>query len=186
MSPSSADPCAVPEGGEMRTRCLAVRAVLGQLPRRHQLGDGQQLQARTADPAQSRAPVPAHHRGAGHRRRHVLRPAAADHAADHRQPVPGHPDRGVRDGRQPGAIDHRIDPRAVRGHAPRAGRGPVAPHPRAHPRSVRRAGLVVQLDGRQHRGTARAEGGQGAPAAGTADRARHPDLAAAIGDAAPR
>ena len=50
-------------------------------------------------------------------------------------------------------------------------------------RPVRRACLVVQLDGRDHRGIARAEGRQGAAPAGTATGARHPDLAPAVRDA---
>ena len=50
-------------------------------------------------------------------------------------------------------------------------------------RSARRAGAVVQLDDREHRGSAPAGGGEEAARGGAAHRARDPDVAAAAGAA---
>ena len=139
-------------------------------------------QPRVGQPRHPRQParhLRAHLVGAEPHPRDEHRRADAVRARLHRRAVPGHRVRRLHHGAGAGALDHRIDSRALPRHrAGAAGRFRPS-HSAAQPRSARRAGRVVQHDDVEHRGPAAAGGREAAPRGGAAHRPRDPDVAAA-------
>ncbi len=121
--------------------------------------------------------------GGGGQRRPDARPGAADRAVRDRRAVPDHRGDGADRRLRAGEVADRIGARAVCRHRARPA-GRLHPQDRGAQRgSARRAGAVVQLDDRQHRGSAAAGGREEAARGGAAHRARDPDVAAAAGPA---
>ena len=83
--------------------------------------------------------------GAGTRRQPQLRPRAPPRPSGRRRrTVPGHRGGGARRRLRPGEVDHRLGPRAVRGHRARAPARFLPPNRRDEQRSARRARRLVQ------------------------------------------
>ena len=165
--------------GERSAAAAVVQPV--RVPR---LDDGDGLAARRLDADQRGGDLRPDFRRPGRDQPAQLRAGAAAGADADRHPLPHHRVRGARRRAGAGALDHRVGARAVRRHRARPPGRLHAQDRHQRQGSARRAGRVVQLDDREHRGPAASGGGEEAARGGAAHRARDPDVAAAAGAAA--